>query len=235
MMAHNGRTIRYALVACWALFLGLFLVNSLAGVFGERQGGDESSLEKDLEDSEPESAPDGLALSCCLGPIIGLVTVFIIPTLLIIYIVYIVRSKTNSMYNNKGKRPRVISPIYNDRDLGHECRLCGYDARDRKVTSDGMTVWNIERNQSPTHATKRTDRMILYDQYYETQKTVKHIHCDVNKLYEMMSKNGTGIPVKCPTCRGPVKMKKGGPSFCGYCGTTIDYEIIKNGIMKLLS
>jgi hypothetical protein len=35
--------------------------------------------------------------------------------------------------------------------------------------------------------------------------------------------------------KSPVSMKNGGSSFCGYCGSTIDYEIIKNGIMRILS
>lgn len=69
----------------------------------------------------------------------------------------------------------------------------------------------------------------------DSNRTIRHINIDVNRMLEMFSKTNYTIPYKCPGCGAVIKLNKerGADKFltCEYCNSSlkaVDIEALIN-------
>ncbi|MGA1793894.1 MAG: hypothetical protein ACMUHM_08085 [Thermoplasmatota archaeon] len=157
--------------------------------------------------------------------------------MIIILILLLVKFRTSKRFSeflSKGvKEPSIISPPPSVMNCSLERRrpdLHFFEKRDTAV--------NLEK------AERLEEAAILYEDihFYRDAgrcrrkaqgRVVKHIHGDVDLLSRQIGRNGWGIPRKCPSCGGPIGGNRD-LCVCPFCGSTVDFETLREGIKMFL-
>jgi hypothetical protein len=217
-MVGKGRILWYSFAGLWALFLGLVLMNGLTGL------SEPTGVDAYQEDMDQESTRNTIEEASCFLSLFGSLIFLAIPAVMVILIVILAKLRYDAVFKN-GKRPNVLSPVEEDYRKALEYQRF----------HNGNTYHHSPLEPPEGFARRRRGRMEIWEYPNEGIRSgrIKHIHADANKLMEMVSERGTGIPIKCPNCGGPVS-REGNNVVCDYCGSHIDFETIRNGIMRLL-
>ena len=157
--------------------------------------------------------------------------------IIIILILFLVKFKTSKRFSeflSKGVRePEIVIPPPPMIDCSFERRrpdLHFFDKRDTAVS--------LEKSGRLEEAAILFEDIHFYRDAGRCRKkartrVVKHIHGDVDRLSGQLSRNGLGFPRKCPSCGGPIG-GSGGLCVCPYCGSTVDFETLREGIKMFL-
>jgi DNA-directed RNA polymerase subunit RPC12/RpoP len=69
----------------------------------------------------------------------------------------------------------------------------------------------------------------------EKANTVKHVHVDANKLFNMMRNEGLAVSYRCPNCKGDLKIDGSNRTkFCTYCGSEVNIDKLSKMVDKML-
>jgi hypothetical protein len=104
-----------------------------------------------------------------------------------------------------------------------------------------MRARNLEASYRLDEAAYMYERLDMYEdagrcRRMKKEDVSKHVHVNVNDLFEKLQKQGTALPYLCPRCHGMVDIDGGSNRHtrCPYCGASIDFDTLRKAAGDLL-
>jgi len=224
-MGRGGWTNSAPLLAAGIFTLALALSGTVSGESNNKQP-------TALEEGDPQGNGDAACFADLLmvmlcGPIL---IIFI----LILLLVKFKTPKRFSEFLSKGVRePEIVPPPPPMIDCSFERKrpdLHFFEKRDTAVC--------LEKSGRLEEAAILFEDIHFYRDAGRCRgkarsRVMKHIHGDIDRLSGQLSRNGLGLPRKCPSCGGPIG-GRGDMCVCPYCGSTVDFETLREGIKMFL-